>query len=179
MQTRGKGMYMVTIPAGTCGGSINAARKIQDRIISAITRRIRGTDYSLDLLSGVADIDLDKGEYCNVRTGRRGRPERIQTTIPGKEYIADPSPHIHIVFNCCPGATIANMVKDVCDNYLSKVGSTKKANLQEIATIWEDRKFYVIKQSKYFRVVEHGDPEVLPKGKWQFSGYGRGKRKTS
>ena len=165
-------MVMVTVPAGACGATMSDAKKLQDRIISALSRWLHRKDYSVDLLAGVSDIDIDKGAYSEVRHGRRGRPGREQTIIPGHEYIPDPDPHIHIIMSCCPGATVINALIERINH---RIPAGYQANLQDVADEWSAKKHYVVNQSRYMRVIEQGDPAMLPHGRWQFSRYGRGK----
>ena len=169
---RHSGMYMITVPAGCCGKTLKEAKKMHDKIISAISRRLCGKDYTIDLLSGVADIDLDKGEYLNIPTGSKGRPRREKAINANCEYIFDPDPHIHMILACNPGSSTVNTILEIINQ---RIPPDKRANLQDISTEWSSKKIYVIKQSRYFRVIEKGDPHLLPHREWQFCKYGRGK----
>ncbi len=172
------GLYLLTLPAGYCGDTVEEARKLQDRIISAVSRSLKKKiGYSIELLSGVSDVDLEHAIYMNVPTSRKGRPEREIIPITGHEIFAHVDPHIHILLTCFPGSSVANIIKGVVDKYLpDKV----RSNLQTIYYYnWLDKKFYVIRQSRYFRVLQLGNQNQLFHHAWQFSEFGRGKKEKN
>ena len=173
MHTHRSRMYLITIPAGACGATVLKALRLLNCIISAFSRWLKKKPYTVDLLACVSDLDANKGYYSAQHRSAKGRPPRKQTIFPGHENIPDPDPHIHIIMSIRPGSYIANQLIKIISQ---RIPHSARANLQDVSDRWEYSKNYVINQGRYFRVLEKGDPSVLPHGKWQFAEFGRGKR---
>jgi hypothetical protein len=99
------------------------ANKEVERIRRFVNYHAAKNGWTIRVLIVVSEVDAYLGEYVTIRTGMRGRTIKLFKSygfVKRLKLSYKREPHIHMVVQCNPGATIARKLQESISNRLGK-----------------------------------------------------------